>query len=138
MRTPLRCVTAATIAAAGLVGVACETDTDDNSGATDSDLSTNTENPPIEDVTVAGCNVDQSFGTATVNLRIENHSSKPSDYLVTVGISDSTGARVGDAHGSTQNIAPDAPANTDAVGTVSEGAVGPFECKVNEVERFAS
>lgn len=117
-------------------GAGSSEDADEGAGIPKSDFSTNTENPPGADVELAGCSVE--FGMVTANLRVVNNSSKPSDYFITLGFTDETGAKVGDGLASTSNVAPGQVANIDGVGTVSDAAVGEVTCVIEEVERFAS
>jgi hypothetical protein len=105
--------------------------------APDSDFSTNDENPPAEDVSVASCT--EEFGLVTVGLTITNNSSEASDYVVTIGIENAAGDRIGDGFASTNNVDPGQTATIDGTGTVSEGSdAAGMKCVLEEVERFAS
>jgi hypothetical protein len=112
-----------------------ETDTDKKGSGVDSDFSTNKENPPGDDVEIVSCEVDE-FGLVSAVAEITNHSSKESDYLITMNV-ERGGTVVGEAFGSQDNVDAGQSAQTDVVGTVS-GEGGDVTCILEEVERFAS
>lgn len=97
--------------------------------------SSNEENPPEADVTLDGCEPGE-FGTVTVPLTITNHSSKASNYLITVEILDADGTRLGEAFTAADAVRPDQTSKTEAIGTVTDGDVD--SCKLLQVERFSA
>lgn len=104
-----------------------------NADSPKSDLSANTENPPAADVKITSC-AKGDFGPE-VKVRVTNHSSKESDYIITIGFEDASGTKVGDGIATVDNVNPDQSAVTDVLATAS----GDWsKCKVEEVERFAS
>src|SRR5262245_3447300 len=100
--------------------------------------SVNTDNPPAKDVKVTKCEVDNSFGmnTATAKLRATNHSSKASDYVISVEFVAKDGTRVGESGAFLTALKPDQTATTEALG--DSGGKSAVTCKVTQVERFAS
>lgn len=90
----------------------------------------------LDDVRATSCEV--AYGFATIGLQVVNNSSKESNYVITLGLVDATGAKVGDGFGSTNNLKPGQTANIEGSGTVSDAAEGPVSCVVEEVERYAS
>lgn len=114
-------------------------DGDGGSGSNNdkSDFSTNDENPPADDVEVTSCDTTV-IQTITVGLKITNHSSKASNYVITIGVEDETGAKVGDGFASTNNVDPDQVANVEGIASVSGAAQGTLTCVIEEVERYAS
>ncbi|HEX2040578.1 MAG TPA: hypothetical protein VHF47_12710 [Acidimicrobiales bacterium] len=109
---------------------------DDRSGdaASEADSSSrNTENPPVQDVTVTVCEPGQ-FGP-TVKVRITNHSSKRSNYLISANLENANGDKVGEANGASNNVDAGQTAESDLLASAS----GEFtRCVVKNVERFAS
>jgi hypothetical protein len=105
--------------------------------APESDFSTNEEHPPAADVTVSSCS--EQFGIVTTGLTITNNSSEASNYIITIGIENGAGEKIGDGFASTNNVDPGQTATIDGTGTVSEGAdTAGMRCVLEEVERFAS
>jgi hypothetical protein len=95
--------------------------------------SANTKNPPTADVEVSKCEKGQ-FGPE-VQVKIVNHSSKRSNYLISANLVDANGAKVGEANGASNNIDPGQSSTDDLFGT----ATGEFtKCQITNVERFAS
>lgn len=105
--------------------------------AVGSDFSRNEEHPPGADVSIVSCE-RSPIGWVDFGLEVINNSSKESDYFVSVGVEDSTGAKVGDGFASMRNVGPGQPAKVDGIATLSEAAEGNFTCTLDEVERFAS
>ena len=95
----------------------------------------NTANPPTEDVTVDGCDVDE-FGFVTAPLTIINHSSEASSYFITVEVTDADGVRIGEAYASADALRPDQTAETDAVGLDDLSDAGDVSCTLLRVERL--
>ncbi len=126
-------------AAVGGGGNSSKDDTVDTSNDTPSgvksDFSTNDEHPPAADVEIVSCK--ESYGTVNVALRVTNHSSKASDYTISVGVEDNAGTKIGDGFASTSNVNPGQVANVEGFATLT-GDPSSFRCLIEEVERFAS
>ncbi len=110
-------------------------DNDTPSGV-NSDFSTNSDNPPEADVEIVSC-AKTVIDTVEVALRVTNNSSKASDYTISIGIEDASGAKVGDGFASTSNVNPGQVANVEGFATLT-GSPSSFKCVLEEVERFAS
>lgn len=94
--------------------------------------STNTEHRPQDDVEIASCT--QGMFGPDVKVKITNHSSKPSNYVISLGAEDAAGNRVGDGFASTNNLNPGQTALIDGALTGENVA----KCTVEQVERYAS
>jgi hypothetical protein len=109
------------------------TKTTSNGGV--STLSDNGSNPPQADVAIESCATDVA-GDPTAGLRITNHSSGRSDYMVSVNFLDASGTKIAEGTAISNNIDPGQAAVESATGfTQASGAV---TCKVTNVDRFAS
>jgi hypothetical protein len=113
-------------------------DTSDTSKDDAVSNSTNEEHPPARDVKVAKCEVDNSYdlNMATASLKVTNHSSKTSDYVITVEFVSGDGTRVGESAAILNALRPSQSAKTDATG--ESGGERHLTCKVTQVERFSS
>lgn len=109
------------------------TDTKQNGGV--SSLSNNGENPPQADVAMSKC-TNGEYGLADVEVTITNHSSKRSNYTVSLNLLDSSGVKVGEGTAISNNI----EAGQSAVESVLASSSGKTfaTCQVTEVNRFAS
>lgn len=92
---------------------------------------------PSKDVTIVSCTTTN--GQPTAKVKIVNHSSKTSSYIVTVAFDSSNG----DVHysssissSSTSNVEPGESVVQNAA--VSKSVSGKFTCKVSSVTRWAS
>lgn len=123
-------------------GVAAGSGTeDDGGGSADgggdgprSDFSTNEENPPADDIDRIECT--EEFGIITGVVNVTNNSGGTSDYLITIGV-EQDGSQIGDGFGSLENVDAGQSARVEIVAT-GDTQGQPFECVVEEVERFAS
>jgi hypothetical protein len=88
------------------------------------------------DVTIDACVADETLGLITPKLTILNHSSKQSNYLVSLNIEDSSGTKLGEATAASNNVDPGQTAKVD--GLSGYKASGPVTCKVKSVTRYAS
>lgn len=93
----------------------------------------NTTNPPEADVEITQC-AEGQFGP-TVKLRITNHSSKRSNYMVSLNIENASGTKVGEGFASSNNVEPGQVAEEEAAATAS-GDVA--KCVLKDVDRYAS
>ncbi|MEU9193103.1 hypothetical protein [Streptomyces hundungensis] len=97
--------------------------------------STEGAHPPAADVTITSCDLD-SASFAQARLQIVNHSSKSSNYLVSVEFTNSNGTRVGEGTAIENDLAPGEKAQDTATSPV-EGTSG-VTCKVTSVDRYAA
>ncbi len=100
-------------------------------------VSGNDKNPPQADVSSSGCKYDSSIKSATAELKIVNHSSGRSNYIVDVTFQDSKKTQVGSGTAVANNVEPGQTAVTQAVDFAST-AVDKLTCVIKEVNRFAS
>jgi hypothetical protein len=99
-------------------------------------LSQDETNPPAADISVATCAPDD-VGVYHVTGTVTNHSSKPSDYIITFELDDPSGTRLGTADDFEQALAAGQSAAMDAISTVSTTGVK-VTCKLLTVDRTAS
>lgn len=109
-------------------------DSGGNDSGAESDFSTNTENPPADDIDDITCAED--FGLITGVVNVTNNSSGTSDYIITIGI-EQNGVKIGEGFGSLDNVDAGQTARVEIVATADTQGQ-PFQCTVDEVERFAS
>jgi hypothetical protein len=86
----------------------------------------------IKDVTVTGCDGSGPFGMATVTVRITNPTDRVQSYLVTASINDASGARLAEANGASNAVAPGQTATAELMGSAADGAAN---CTVARVVR---
>jgi hypothetical protein len=92
---------------------------------------------PSKDVTIVSCTTVN--GQPTAKVRIVNHSSKTSSYIVTVEFNSSNGdvqIHSSISSSSTSNVKPGE--SVEQTATVSKSVSGAFTCKVSNVSRWAS
>lgn len=99
-------------------------------------LSTNEKNPPAADVKLTTCRVDSTLQLPEAKLKVTNHSSKPSDYLINVEFLDRSGTRVAETAAMQSALSPGKSALTEAMG--DNQVKGKVTCKVTKVDRFAT
>jgi hypothetical protein len=132
-------IATALLAAALLVSAACSTADTSNAGAASDDKvvsnTGNKEHPPAADVKLRSCKVDE-YGLVRARLAVTNHSSKASDYVISVEVLDGSGTRVGEAGAFVTALRPGKSARTDAAGDA--GGEDSITCKVTQVERLSS
>lgn len=92
--------------------------------------------PPAADVSITSCELDPSTSFASAKLKIINHSSKPSDYSISVEFLAANGTRVGEGGTLQTHVAPGETAEDTASSPTQ--ATGNITCKVTSVERFSS
>lgn len=120
-------------AAAGSGGSKGTTKTKSNGGV--STLSNNGSNPPQADVAVESCTID-AIGYPKAGLRITNHSSGRSNYMISINFLDAAGTKVAEGAAISNNVDPGQSAIETAGGLAS--VKGALTCKVTDVNRFAS
>lgn len=102
----------------------------------DHEASTSGKNPPEADVKVVSCAKDEFGDWPEAKLEITNHSSKASDYMVTVEFLDADGTRKGEGTGLVSNLSPGQTAEDTAGGTAE--VPGKVTCRIVKVSRTAS
>lgn len=108
------------------------TDTKTNGGV--STQSNNGSNPPQADVAITSCSTGAVGPEAA--LRITNHSSGRSNYMIGVNFLDASGTKVAEGTAISNNVEPGQAAVEKAVGfSETKGAI---TCTVTDVNRFAS
>lgn len=88
------------------------------------------------DVKITACEVDSATNWAKAELTITNHSSKTSNYLVSVEFVNASGTRLGEAFAATNNLAAGQAAEQTAQGL--DQITGKITCKLTKVTRYAS
>jgi hypothetical protein len=108
------------------------TSTTSNGGV--STLSNNGSNPPQADVAITSCTTALIGPEAA--LRITNHSSGRSNYMISVNFLDAAGTKIAEGAAISNNIDPGQSAVEKATGFTE--AKGALTCKVVNVNRFAA
>jgi hypothetical protein len=130
------------IVALGIVGVvlavnALEDEVDER--VDDGSLSNNTENPPAEDVTVNECGLASGTRFMRATVDVLNHSSKPSNYFITVAFESEDGGRQLATSTTGVNALGDDQTTTAEANSFEEAPGGQeFSCRITQVERFAA
>jgi hypothetical protein len=125
----------------GIIVIASANSQSGNSGTSKeqnggvSTLSNNSSSPPQADVAIESCTVD-AIGFPKAKLRITNHSSGRSDYMIQVNFLDGTGTKVAEGAAISNNIDAGQSA-IETAGGLTE-VKGALTCKVTDVNRFAS
>ncbi|WP_371590686.1 MULTISPECIES: FxLYD domain-containing protein [unclassified Streptomyces] len=94
------------------------------------------ESGPRADAEVTSCSVDSTTSWPEAKIRITNHSSRTSDYWVSVEFVDAKGEHVGDTVATADNLASGQVANVPAGGL--EEASGQVKCRITDDDRWAS
>lgn len=97
----------------------------------------------IADVSVTGCSGDSEFGTTMLRTTVDitNSTDRTQSYMVTVGVNNPDGARVGEIHaisnslGAGQSVTLSGPS---ASGMATQDVAGAITCTVAKVTRFPS
>ena|SRR5215475_9579626 len=91
-----------------------------------------------KDVTITSCTTVN--GRPTAKVKIVNHSSKTSNYIVAVAFDSSDGSihYRSSLSSSAKNVAPGQTIQRNAAAIQSSSSSGKFTCKVSSVTRFAS
>lgn len=88
------------------------------------------------DVEIVSCQVDPTLHWPSADLKITNHSSKSSNYIVNIEFVDDGGTRLAEGIAATNNLAAGQAANVKAAGTAE--VKGKVSCKVSKVTRYAA
>ncbi|MFE9429036.1 hypothetical protein ACFYNO_39510 [Kitasatospora sp. NPDC006697] len=92
--------------------------------------------PPAGDVAITACSVDESTRVPSAKLEIVNHSSKSSNYAISVEFLDDHGTRVAEGAALETGVAPGQKVEDSAGGTAQVN--GAVTCKVNSVNRVSA
>src|SRR4051794_51936 len=94
--------------------------------------------PATADVTISKCAMSSNeFEGPTASLAVFNHSSKPSNYIITVTFESPDGkTQLDTANATVQNLAAGQKTSTDASSLKSELRGKKFACKVADVTRL--
>lgn len=127
-------VVGSVLGAAVLIGCTA-TDSDTESGDTISN-SNNQENPPVEDVALNQCEIDE-FGWLVATITVTNNSTKASNYSITVeAVETNTDNRLAEMFTFIEALRPDQVREVEVQGL--EEISGKVTCKLLTVERHSS
>lgn len=91
---------------------------------------------PADDVKIAKCSSD-SLGQLMASLTITNHSSKASNYLVTLVFESSDGStQLDSSFASASELQPGQNTTVEAISF--KDAPGAFRCRITDVSRYAA
>ncbi len=90
-----------------------------------------------EDVAITACAADPTTGFADAKVTVTNHSSKTSNYAITIAFESQDGTtQIGTGLVAVSNLASGQQSPQDASSLVT--ATGPFTCKVADITRYAA
>lgn len=97
------------------------------------------DNPAINDVSITKCELKTEFQTAYPDalVAVTNHSSKTSDYYVTVAFDNPDGSQFDTGIASVHTLAA-GQSGSDTARSLKEGAPNGITCKITDVSRTAS
>lgn len=95
----------------------------------------NQAHPPQADVQITKCAEGPVSGLPDIEVKITNHSSQRSNYLIQANLLDHAGTKIGDAVGSSNNVEPGQTAIERLAGTTT-GTLA--TCRLASVNRYAS
>lgn len=110
------------------------TSTKQNGGV--STLSGNDSHPPQDDAALDKCGTAEYLDYPQATVRMTNHSTKRSNYMVSVNFLDASGTVVASGTALASNVEPGQSAIDTAGGVSGKGA--PAKCVITNVDRFAS
>lgn len=126
-----------TLALVVTMATSSSSDSGSNNGTGPKSVQAGGSHPATADVEISGCAADTSTGWYKASLTVTNHTSKQSNYLITVAFESPDGETQYDtAPAAVQNLQPGQSAQTDA--TSAKDATAGFTCKVAEVTRLAA
>jgi hypothetical protein len=90
------------------------------------------------DVTLIGCTTKTEFGTTTANanVRIVNHTSHSAAYLVTVGLNNANGDRIGVATAASNDLPSGRTVTVTGMGTTNTPSASGGRCELSNVIRM--
>jgi hypothetical protein len=102
-------------------------------------FSDNDENPPADDVSVGECGPATGTGFMRATVDVLNHSSEPSNYLVTVAFESEDGGEQFTTSTTGVNALGRDQTTTAEANSFTEPPGGQeFSCRITQVERFAA
>jgi hypothetical protein len=126
----------ATVVVIAAVGDEVDDRIDEDDGTLFSD---NDENPPADDVTVAECGPAPDTGFMRATVDVLNHSSEPSNYIITVAFESEDGDRqLTTSTALVNGLGPDQTTNTETNSFQRPPSGVGFSCRISQVERFAA
>jgi hypothetical protein len=93
----------------------------------------NSSNPAANDVAVKACNADPAGGEPTASGEIVNHSSKTSNYAITIEFNDPQGNQVSEGATAVNDVEAGDLATWKLTGV--REAKGPVGCDISNVSR---
>lgn len=93
--------------------------------------------PAANDVSISKCGLDPTLNDPTATLTVVNHSSKTSDYVITVAFDSPDGSQFDTGDADVQTLAPGQTGSATA-SSLKDGAPSNITCKVTQVDRTAS
>ncbi len=128
---------AVAVAAAALTGcTGAGTSSAGSNGKGTSSVDSKEEHRPDDDVQIMACS-KQDFGNwPQAKLKVTNHSSKVSDYIVQVEFLDASGTRKAEGTAVVSNLARGRTAEETAAGLAE--VAGKVTCRITDVSRTAS
>jgi hypothetical protein len=102
-------------------------------------FSDNDENPPADDVSIGECDPAPGTGYMRATVDVLNHSSEPSNYLVTVAFeSEDGGEQFTTSTTGVNALGPDQTTTAEANSFTEPPGGREFSCRITQVERFAA
>ncbi|MET9611728.1 hypothetical protein [Kitasatospora indigofera] len=90
----------------------------------------------LKDVEITNCQVDAVLHWPSAELKITNHSSKSSNYMIQIEFIDTAGTRIAQGVAATNGLAAGQSSVQKAQGAAE--AKGQVSCRVIDVTRFAA
>ncbi len=91
-----------------------------------------------EDIAISTCAADE-LGYANSKVVITNHSSKPSNYIVTIAMDTPDGkTQIGTGNAVVNNLAPGQASAAQDANTLMKAPAGGYVCKLASVTRYSS
>jgi hypothetical protein len=123
--------------------VGCQSSSSGSSSGTSGTTSSSSSKAPAavdhaEDVTITACTADTTTGYLDAKVKVTNHSSKTSNYAITIAFESKDGSEQLDTGiVAVNNLAPGQSSDQDAVSLKSAPAGG-YNCKLADLTRYAS
>lgn len=135
-----RGITVAVAAAAALTVAGCKTD--NASGSSSGSKSTKASSDPFshpEDVKVTACAADPTTGWADAKVVVTNHSSKSSNYVITIAFESKDGkTQIGTGAVIVQNLLPGQSSSPQDANSLQAAPAGGYVCKISDAQRNAA
>ena len=102
-------------------------------------FSDNSENPPAEDISIADCGPAAGTGYMRATVDVLNHSSEPSNYIITVAFESEDGnEQLTTSTTGVNALGPDQTTTAEANSFEEPPGGQEFTCRTTQVERFAA